>query len=52
VSDALYASFYLLTAVSAIVYYRRRISSNAWDGGRPICGGMFLTRWVDMCVAL
>ena len=31
VSGVLYASFYLLTALSAIVYYRRRIFSNAWD---------------------
>jgi amino acid transporter len=32
VSGVLYASFYLLTATSAIVYYRRRIFSNVWDG--------------------
>ena len=31
VSGVVYASFYLLTALSAIVYYRRRIFSNAWD---------------------
>jgi hypothetical protein len=31
VSDVLYASLCLLTALSAIVYYRRRIFSNAWD---------------------
>src|SRR5580693_2242643 len=31
VTGILYASFYILTAFSAIVYYRRRIFSNAWD---------------------
>jgi amino acid transporter len=27
----LFAFFYILTALAAIVYYRRRVSSNAWD---------------------
>jgi amino acid transporter len=30
-SGILYASFYLLTALSAVAYYRRRIFSNVWD---------------------
>lgn len=28
---AAYLIFYILTALAAIVYYRRRIGSNAWD---------------------
>jgi amino acid transporter len=31
VDGLLYASFYILTALAAMVYYRRRIFSNAWD---------------------
>jgi hypothetical protein len=31
VSDVLYANCHLLTALFAIVYYRLRIFSNAWD---------------------
>ena len=49
VSGVLYASFYLLTASSAIVYYRRRIFSNAWDavliGILPLAATGFLV-WI------
>jgi amino acid transporter len=31
VAGLLYASFYVLTAVAVIVYYRRRVLSNVWD---------------------
>ena len=31
VTGLLYAIFYILTALAAIVYYRRRIFSDAWD---------------------
>jgi amino acid transporter len=48
-SGILYASFYVLTALSAVVYYRRRIFSNAWDavlvGILPLAGAGFLG-WV------
>jgi amino acid transporter len=49
ISGVLYASFYLLTALSAIVYYRRRIFSNAWDavliGILPLAATGFLV-WI------
>ena len=49
VSGVLYASFYLLTALSAIAYYRRRIFSNAWDavlvGILPLAAAAFLV-WI------
>lgn len=49
VSGVLYASFYILTAFSAIVYYRRRVFSNAWDavlvGILPLGAGAFLI-WI------
>ena len=49
VSGVLYASFYLLTATSAIAYYRRRIFSNAWDavlvGILPLAATAFLV-WI------
>jgi amino acid transporter len=49
VSGVLYASFYLLTALSAIVYYRRRIFSNVWDavlvGILPLASTAFLV-WI------
>jgi amino acid transporter len=32
VTGLLYAGFYVLTAISAMVYFRRRILSNAADG--------------------
>jgi amino acid transporter len=31
VTGLLFSIFYILTALAAIVYYRRRIASNAWD---------------------
>ncbi len=31
VDGLLYASFYILTALAAMVYYRRRVFSNVWD---------------------
>jgi amino acid transporter len=49
VTGVLYASFYVLTAFSAIVYYRRRIFSNAWDavlvGILPLVSAGFLV-WI------
>ena len=49
VTGVLYASFYILTALSAIVYYRRRIFSNAWDavlvGILPLAAAAFLI-WI------
>ena len=48
-TGVLYASFYILTALSAIVYYRRRVFSNAWDavlvGILPVAAAGFLT-WI------
>jgi amino acid transporter len=48
-TGVLYASFYILTALSAIVYYRRRIFSNAWDavlvGVLPLAAAGFLV-WI------
>jgi amino acid transporter len=45
-SGILYASFYLLTALSAVAYYRRRIFSNVWDallvGILPTAASAFL----------
>jgi amino acid transporter len=49
VTGLLFALFYMLTALAAIVYYRRRIFSNAWDavlvGVLPIASVVFLG-WV------
>ncbi len=49
VTGVLYASFYILTALSAIVYYRRRIFGNAWDavliGILPLAAAGFLV-WI------
>ena len=49
VTGVLYASFYILTALSAIVYYRRRVFSNAWDavlvGILPLAAAGFLV-WI------
>jgi amino acid transporter len=48
-TGVLYASFYILTALSAIVYYRRRIFSNSWDavlvGVLPLAAAGFLV-WI------
>jgi amino acid transporter len=32
ITGLLYAGFYVLTAISAMVYYRRRVLTNLWDG--------------------
>jgi amino acid transporter len=49
VSGVLYASFYLMTALSAVAYYRRRIFSNVWDavlvGILPVAAAGFLV-WI------
>jgi amino acid transporter len=49
VSGVLYSSFYLLTALSAVAYYRRRIFSNVWDallvGILPLAAAGFLI-WI------
>ena len=49
VTGMLYASFYILTALSAVVYYRRRIFGNAWDavlvGILPLAAAGFLI-WI------
>ncbi len=46
VTGLLYAGFYILTAISAMVYFRRRILSNAADlvlvGILPLCAAAFL----------
>jgi amino acid transporter len=49
VTGLLYAAFYILTALAAIVYYRRRIFTRAWDalmlGIGPLASAGFLG-WV------
>ena len=49
VSGVLYSSFYLLTALAAVAYYRRRILSNVWDaqlvGILPLASAGFLV-WI------
>jgi amino acid transporter len=49
VSGVLYSSFYLLTALAAVAYYRRRIFSNVWDallvGILPVAAAAFLV-WI------
>jgi amino acid transporter len=49
VTGVLYASFYILTALSAIVYYRRHVFSNLWDavliGILPLGAAAFLV-WI------
>jgi amino acid transporter len=49
VDGLLFASFYILTAVATIVYYRRRVFSNVWDsivlGILPLGSAIFLT-WI------
>ncbi len=46
VTGLLYIAFYILTAVAAMVYYRSRVFSNAWDalivGILPILACVFL----------
>jgi amino acid transporter len=45
-SGLLFASFYILTALATIVYYRRRLISSVWDafilGILPIAAALFL----------
>jgi len=49
VSGQLFAAFYILTALAAVVYYRRRILRNAWDaltlGILPLAAAGFLA-WI------
>jgi amino acid transporter len=49
VSGQLFAAFYILTALAAIVYYRRRILRSAWDaltlGILPLAAAGFLA-WI------
>ena len=49
VTGLLFATFYMLTALAAVTYYRRRILSNAWDmvlvGVLPLAAAGFLG-WV------
>jgi len=49
VSGVLYSSFYLLTALAAVAYYRRRIFGNVWDallvGILPLAAAAFLV-WI------
>jgi amino acid transporter len=49
VTGLLFAAFYTFTALSAVVYYRRRVLSNAWDallvGVLPLASAVFLA-WV------
>ena len=49
VTGLLFAGFYTFTALAAVVYYRRRVFSNAWDGLMagilPLASAVFLG-WV------
>jgi amino acid transporter len=49
VTGLLFAGFYTFTALAAVMYYRRRIFSNAWDallvGILPLAAAVFLA-WV------
>jgi L-asparagine transporter-like permease len=49
VSGLLFGSFYILTALATVVYYRRRVVSGAWDalilGILPVLAALFLC-WV------
>jgi amino acid transporter len=49
ITGLLYAAFYILTALAAVVYYRRRIFSKIWDailvGILPLAGAGFLA-WI------
>jgi amino acid transporter len=50
ITGLLFAIFYVLTALAAIIYYRRRIISNAWDlisvGLLPLAAAGFLAYMV------
>jgi amino acid transporter len=49
VTGLLFAAFYTFTALAAVMYYRRRVFSNAWDallvGILPLASAVFLA-WV------
>jgi amino acid transporter len=49
VTGLLYAGFYVLTGLAAVVYYRRRVFSNLWDalmiGVLPLASCAFLV-WI------
>ncbi len=49
ITGLLYAAFYVLTGLAAVVYYRRRVFSNAWDallvGLLPLASCGFLV-WI------
>jgi amino acid transporter len=49
VTGLLFAAFYTFTALAAVMYYRRRVFSNAWDGllvgVLPLASAVFLA-WV------
>jgi amino acid transporter len=49
VTGLLFAGFYTFTALAAVMYYRRRVFSNAWDGLMagilPLASAVFLA-WV------
>jgi amino acid transporter len=49
VTGLLFAAFYAFTALSAVMYYRRRVFSNVWDGllvgVLPLASAVFLA-WV------
>jgi amino acid transporter len=55
VTGLLYAAFYVLTGLAAIVYYRRRVFSNAWDallvGILPLASCAFLVWIVEKSLA-
>jgi amino acid transporter len=55
VTGLLYAAFYVLTGLAAIVYYRRRVFSNAWDallvGLLPLGSCAFLVWIVEKSLA-
>ena len=46
VTGFLFSIFYVMTALAAMVYYRRRVFSRAWDfvvlGFLPLCAAIFL----------
>ena len=46
VTGLLFSIFYVLTALASMVYYRRRVLSNAWDGVilglLPLASAVFL----------
>jgi hypothetical protein len=48
VTGLLFASYYILTALATIVFYRRRVASNPWDalmaGLLPFCAALPLDR--------